>query len=118
MSSDANTSPGQIAAGTNSWPPASGDIGAIDPNNVNLTEVVNQDLIRDVICYLNAGENEYNGGIGARISAIFVILVVASACTFFPVIATRSKKVKIPLYFYLFARYFGAGVIVATAFIQ
>lgn len=117
-SSDANTSPGQIAAGTNTWPPASGDVGAIDPGSVNLTEVVAQGLVRDVICYINAGENEYSGGIGARISSIFVIFVVASACTFFPVVATRSTKVKIPLYFYLFARYFGAGVIVATAFIQ
>ncbi|KAK3673315.1 hypothetical protein LTR78_006860 [Recurvomyces mirabilis] len=32
--------------------------------------------------------------------------------------ATRIKKVRIPLYIYLFARYFGAGVIVATAFIH
>lgn len=118
-SSDANTSPGQIAAGTNTWPPASGDVGAIDPGSVNLTEVVAQGLVRDVICYINAGENEYTGELfGARISSIFVIFVVASACTFFPVVATRSTKVKIPLYFYLFARYFGAGVIVATAFIQ
>lgn len=70
-----------------------------------------------IVCYLQASSNDYNGQLGARVSALFVILVVSSAVTFFPVLATRTK-VRIPLYIYLFARYFGAGVIVATAFIQ
>jgi zinc transporter 1/2/3 len=87
---------------------------AFDPQNVDL-ETADP---RDVVCYLNRGENEYDGRLGARISAIFVILVVSSAFTFFPVLVTRSKKLRIPLYVYLFARYFGTGVIVATAFIQ
>lgn len=90
------------------------DGAAFDPHNVDLSTADP----RDVICALNAGENEYDGRLGARISAIFVILVVSSAVTFFPVVATRSKKLRIPLYVYLFARYFGTGVIVATAFIQ
>jgi zinc transporter 1/2/3 len=47
-----------------------------------------------------------------------VILVVATAVTFFPVLSVRVRWLKIPLYVYLFARYFGAGVIVATAFIH
>ena len=85
-----------------------------DPSSVDLDTAD----ARDVVCYLNAGENEYDGRLGARISAIFVILIVSSAVTFFPVIATRSKRLRIPLYVYLFARYFGTGVIVATAFIQ
>ena len=71
-----------------------------------------------IVCYLNAGKNEYNGGLGVRISALFVVMIVSSAVTFFPVLATRSSRFKVPLYVYLFARYFGAGVIVATAFIQ
>lgn len=71
-----------------------------------------------IICYLNAGGNDYNGRLGARISALFVILIVSTAVTFFPVLAKRVKWLKIPLYVYLFARYFGAGVIVATAFIH
>ncbi|KAF2213960.1 hypothetical protein CERZMDRAFT_110942 [Cercospora zeae-maydis SCOH1-5] len=91
---------------------------AIKPGNVNLTAVVAQDLIRDVVCFIEAGENEYNGQLGARISALFVIMIISTAVTFFPVVATRSEKIKIPLYVYLFARYFGAGVIVATAFIH
>ena len=71
-----------------------------------------------VICYLNAGGNAYNGRLGARISALFVILTVSSAATFFPVVAARVRWVRINIYVYLFARYFGAGVIIATAFIQ
>jgi zinc transporter 1/2/3 len=73
---------------------------------------------RDIICYLNAGENDYDGRLGARISAIFVIFVVSTAVTFFPVLAKRNPRLHIPQYVYLFARYFGAGVIVATAFIH
>lgn len=73
---------------------------------------------RDVICALTFSENDYNGQLGARISAIFVILIISSAATFFPVVARRVPKLRIPLYVYLFARYFGAGVIIATAFIH
>jgi zinc transporter 1/2/3 len=40
------------------------------------------------------------------------------AATFFPVVAQRYPRLKIPVYVYLFARYFGTGVIVATAFIH
>ncbi|KAL9049951.1 MAG: hypothetical protein Q9162_006923 [Coniocarpon cinnabarinum] len=90
---------------------------AFTPENVDLTDA-SDDLIRQVTCYLQEGENEYNGSLGARVSALFVILVVSSAATFFPVLAARVKWFRIPLYFYLFARYFGAGVIVATAFIH
>ena len=87
---------------------------AFDPQNVDLSTADP----KDIICFLNQGENEYDGRLGARVSAIFVILIISSAGTFFPVLATRSKKIRIPLYVYLFARYFGTGVIVATAFIQ
>lgn len=88
--------------------------GIQHPTNVDLTTV---DL-RDVVCFLTQAGNEYNGQLGARVSAIFVVFFVSTAATFFPVLATRSTRVRIPLYVYLFARYFGAGVIVATAFIQ
>ncbi|RAL06727.1 ZIP zinc/iron transport family [Aspergillus homomorphus CBS 101889] len=87
---------------------------SFNPNDVDLDSV---DPV-DVICYLNASDNEYNGHLGARVSAIFVILIVSTAVTFFPVIAKRVPRLHIPLYVYLFARYFGAGVIIATAFIH
>lgn len=68
--------------------------------------------------YLALSENDYNGHLGARISSIFVILFVSTAFTFFPVLAKRVPGWKIPHSAYLFARYFGTGVIVATAFIH
>ncbi|KAK3312538.1 Zinc/iron permease [Apodospora peruviana] len=88
--------------------------GGFDPTNVNLTEADP----RDIICYLNAGGNDYDGRVGLRISALFVILITSSATTLFPVLATQVRKFCVPLYVYLFARYFGAGVIIATAFIH
>jgi zinc transporter 1/2/3 len=56
--------------------------------------------------------------LGARISSIFVIFALSTAVTVFPVLAKRVPKLKIPLYVYLFARYMGTGVIIATAFIH
>ncbi|KAJ5114459.1 hypothetical protein NUU61_000218 [Penicillium alfredii] len=87
---------------------------SFDPHNVDL-ETADP---AQIVCYLNAEGNEYDGRLGARISAIFVILVASSAATFFPVIAQRVPRLRVPLYVYLFAKYFGAGVIVATAFIH
>ncbi|KAJ5781132.1 Zinc/iron permease fungal/plant [Penicillium paradoxum] len=87
---------------------------SFDPHNVDL-ETADP---AQIVCYLNAEGNEYNGQLGARISSIFVILVVSSAATFFPVLAQRAPRLRIPLYVYLFAKYFGAGVIIATAFIH
>ncbi|KAK4624267.1 Zinc-regulated transporter 1 [Fulvia fulva] len=113
-----NTRPGDISA---SYPSSgnSGVVNAMNAGNVNLTEVVAQDLVREVVCYIESGEAPYDGTRdGARISAIFVVLILSSAVTFFPVMATKMKSLRIPLYAYLFARYFGAGVIIATAFIH
>ncbi|KAK0732153.1 zinc-regulated transporter 1 [Lasiosphaeris hirsuta] len=87
---------------------------AFDPHSVDLDSA----NLRDIICYVNAGGNQFDGRLGARISALFVILVTSSLTTLFPVIATRVPNLRIPLYVYLFARYFGAGVIIATAFIH
>ncbi|KAH0286094.1 Fe2+/Zn2+ regulated transporter [Aureobasidium namibiae CBS 147.97] len=87
---------------------------SFDPNNVDLATA----NPAQVICALNASGNDYNGHLGARISALFVILIVSTAVTFFPVLAKRVRWLKIPLVVYLFARYFGAGVIIATAFIH
>lgn len=93
---------------------SAGNAPAFNASNVDLTTADP----RDVICALATSTNEYNGRLGARISALFVILIVSTAATFFPVIAKRVPRMHIPLYVYLFARYFGAGVIVATAFIH
>ncbi|KIY00134.1 uncharacterized protein Z520_03819 [Fonsecaea multimorphosa CBS 102226] len=88
--------------------------GLSDPTCVNL----NTASARDVTCYIQYSGNDYNGNLGARVSSVFVILFVSSAVTYFPVLATRVKRLRIPLYVYLFARYFGTGVIIATGFIH
>lgn len=85
-----------------------------DPTSVNLDTA----SPRDIICYLGATSKDYNGNLGARISAIFVLLITSTAMTVFPVFAVKQSRFQIPQYVYLFARYFGSGVIVATAFIQ
>lgn len=87
---------------------------SFNPKNVNLDEASEE----DIICYLSTSGNEYDGRLGARISSIFVILVTSSICTLFPVIAKRVPSWKIPYSVYQFARFFGTGVIVATAFIH
>jgi zinc transporter 1/2/3 len=87
---------------------------AFDPTNVNLTTADPA----AVVCFIEATKNEYNGHLGARISALFVIFIVSTCVTFFPVVAARVKWLRINIYVYLFARYFGAGVIIATAFVQ
>lgn len=88
--------------------------GIADPTNVNLSDI----SLYQAVCYLTESTDEYNGNLGARISSIFVIGIVSTIVTFFPVAARRLPKLHIPLYVYLFARYFGSGVIVATAFIH
>lgn len=87
---------------------------SFNPTNVNLDTA----SAEDVLCYLAISENDYNGHLGARISSIFVILFVSSAFTVFPVVSKRMPSWKIPYGVYIFARYFGTGVIVATAFIH
>lgn len=60
---------------------------------------------------------EFSGGIGTRIGSIFVILIVSTFVTIFPILSQKHNW-KISVWFYLFARYFGAGVIIATAFVH
>jgi zinc transporter 1/2/3 len=65
------------------------------------------------------GGNDYNGGIGVRISSIFVILITSFFGAIFP-IWTRRRAITSKLIDKCFfaAKYFGSGVIIATAFIH
>ncbi|KAI9656389.1 MAG: hypothetical protein M1831_004641 [Alyxoria varia] len=62
--------------------------------------------------------NDYDGNLGVRISAIFVILFGSLLAAWFPVYARRHKGTHIPEVAYFIAKYFGSGVIIATAFIH
>lgn len=92
---------------------------SIDPNQVTIGNSSVSDAWK--ICVIEGvyfGENEYNGNLGARISSIFVIFAVSAAATIFPVLSRSYPKLRIPESAYLFARYFGSGVILATAFVH
>ncbi|KAL8785795.1 MAG: hypothetical protein Q9213_003173 [Squamulea squamosa] len=62
--------------------------------------------------------NEFDGRTGVRISAIFVILVGSLFGALFPVYAARHRGVGVPGWAFFVAKYFGSGVIIATAFIH
>lgn len=85
-----------------------------DPTNVNL----NTASLQDVVCYIYGAGNDYNGNLGARISSVFVVLITSTVVTFFPVVAKRVQSLRIPNLAYIIARYFGSGVILATAFVH
>ncbi|KAG0680714.1 high-affinity Zn(2+) transporter zrt1 [Pichia californica] len=61
--------------------------------------------------------SEFSGGIGTRVGSIFVIGVISTFVTMFPILSQKYNW-KVSIWFYLFARYFGAGVIIATAFVH
>ncbi|ANB14822.1 high-affinity Zn(2+) transporter ZRT1 [Sugiyamaella lignohabitans] len=91
----------------------------LDPNTVTVGNASVDDAWK--VCVIDGvyfGGNDYNGSLGARISSIFVILFVSTACTLFPVIASDVKGMRVPEYVYLFAKNFGTGVIVTTAFVH
>ncbi|KAF2212473.1 hypothetical protein CERZMDRAFT_112148 [Cercospora zeae-maydis SCOH1-5] len=62
--------------------------------------------------------NDFDGRLGLRISSIFVILVGSALGALFPVYASRHRGTGVPEWAFFIAKYFGSGVIVATAFIH
>lgn len=62
--------------------------------------------------------NEYDGRLGLRISSIFVIFVGSFFGAVAPIILARSSRMRVPKTAFFIAKYFGSGVIIATAFIH
>lgn len=62
--------------------------------------------------------NEYDGRIGLRVAALFIIWVTSTVGASFPIFANRHKGLKVPEWVFFICKYFGSGVIVATAFIH
>ncbi|GAQ07163.1 zinc-regulated transporter 1 [Aspergillus lentulus] len=62
--------------------------------------------------------NEYDGRMGLRISSIFVIMVGSMFGAVFPVFARSFGTSKFLRRAFFVAKYFGSGVIIATAFIH
>lgn len=91
-------------------------------NSVNVldpTELNNEGW--EVLGYrdLCLSQNDYDGtNFGARISSVFVLLVVSGIGSFFPLVSLRCKWLRMPAWCFFVTRYVGSGVIVATAFIH
>ena len=62
--------------------------------------------------------NDYDGRIGLRIAAIFIIWATSTVGAVFPVVAKRNQGSGLPEWPFFIAKYFGSGIIVATAFIH
>ncbi|KAK5194929.1 low-affinity Zn(2+) transporter zrt2 [Exophiala xenobiotica] len=62
--------------------------------------------------------NEYDGRIGLRVAALFIIWITSSIGATFPIFAKRHAGLKVPEWVFFICKYFGSGVIIATAFIH
>lgn len=59
-----------------------------------------------------------SGSIGLRVGAIFIILASSLFTTLFPIVTHRIPRLTIPSSAFDYAKYFGSGVIIATAFMH
>ncbi|KAI9891740.1 MAG: hypothetical protein M1814_002490 [Vezdaea aestivalis] len=62
--------------------------------------------------------NDYDGRLGLRISALFVIWIGSTLGANFPVFANRHRALGVPGWVFFVTKFFGSGVIIATAFIH
>ncbi|KAI9507638.1 ZIP-like iron-zinc transporter [Russula earlei] len=69
----------------------------------------------DLNCGSGGGSTTFHG---LRIASVFIIWVTSSFAATFPVVARRSRRIYIPTPIFETAKYFGSGVIIATAFIH
>ena len=60
----------------------------------------------------------FDGRLGLRVAAIFIIWICSSIGSCFPIFAKRHKGLHFPEWPFFVAKYFGSGVILATAFIH
>ncbi|KAF5355333.1 hypothetical protein D9758_006057 [Tetrapyrgos nigripes] len=73
------------------------------------------DAASDVNCGSGGGSDTY---FGLRVASIFIIGFGSTAGALFPVLAKRTKYLQVPKCIFDFAKFFGSGVIIATAFIH
>lgn len=62
------------------------------------------DILKSILCHADDDEASNRVSPGVRISAIFVILVVSTSMTAFPIIARNQPRWRIPRFVYLFSR--------------
>ncbi|KAL6452156.1 ZRT2 Zinc-regulated transporter 2 [Candida maltosa Xu316] len=84
---------------------------------------MNRETIAQVFEYLNKRDecptdNEFDGRMGARISSIFVIMATSAIGTLLPLLSSKYSFIRMPPWVFFICKFFGSGVIVATAFIH
>lgn len=62
--------------------------------------------------------NDFNGRTNLRILSIFMILISSGIGAFFPILSSRYSFIRLPNWCFFIAKFFGSGVIVATAFVH
>lgn len=62
--------------------------------------------------------SDYNGHQNLRILSVFIILISSGLGVYFPILASRYSFIRLPDWCFFLAKFFGSGVIVATAFIH
>ena len=63
-------------------------------------------------------ENDYDGNDNLRILAVFMLLISSGFGSFFPILSSKYSFIRLPDWCFFIAKFFGSGVIVATAFIH
>jgi len=81
----------------------------------NYHKFVRRDDGNDLNCGSGGGADTF---FGLRVASVFIILIGSMSGALFPVLARRTKWLNVPLAVFDFAKYFGSGVIIATAFIH
>ncbi|KAK4937818.1 low-affinity Zn(2+) transporter zrt2 [Elasticomyces elasticus] len=62
--------------------------------------------------------NEYDGRVGLRVAALFIIWITSSLGAALPIWARRKSGLSVPDWVFFVCKHFGGGVIVATAWIH
>ncbi|KAF9037712.1 ZIP-like iron-zinc transporter [Panaeolus papilionaceus] len=73
-------------------------------------------LLGEILNCGNGGGSDIH--LNLRIASIFIILVGSTSGALFPVLARRTSWLHVPRGVFDFAKYFGSGVIIATAFVH
>ncbi|CCC68442.1 hypothetical protein NCAS_0B03580 [Naumovozyma castellii] len=63
-------------------------------------------------------QNDYNGETNIRILSVFMIMISSGLGVFFPLLASKYSFIRLPDWCFFLAKFFGSGVIVATAFVH
>ncbi|KAJ5050652.1 uncharacterized protein L3040_002527 [Drepanopeziza brunnea f. sp. 'multigermtubi'] len=75
-------------------------------------------IVPDTITIECGSGNDFDGRMGLRISSIFVIGFGSFLGALLPIALARTRRMHVPPMAFFVAKYFGSGVIVATAFIH